>query len=164
MSPAQNLSERTTYSEARQALRRPEFFKSQRWYGQKSRSNRVGACEEILIFERKFLAKMQTIGIPMYSHCVMRTRVEQAAIFAAGHSKAKPGFSPHQYGYAVDIVHSVFGWNMPDGDRGKCWQLIGAIGKEVAAAASIDIEWGGDWDFYDPAHWQIKNWRELAGV
>ena len=61
------------------------------------------------------------------------------------------------YSAAVDIIHATRGWNLTK----KEWDVVGAIGKELARKRNIDIEWGGDWKFYDPAHWQIKSWKTL---
>jgi len=65
---------------------------------------------------------------------------------------------------AVDIIHATRGWNL----TAKEWQVVGAIGHEIARKRNIDMEWGGDWDghdgrpnFYDPAHWQLKSWKTL---
>jgi hypothetical protein len=64
----------------------------------------------------------------------------------------------------VDIIHASRAWNLTK----KEWDVLGSIGKEIARKRNLKMEWGGDWDgregrpkFYDPAHWQIKNWRDL---
>ena len=44
------------------------------------------------------------------------------------------------------------------------WKLLAHIGKEVIAQKGLAISsmaWGGDWTFYDPAHWQIENWKAI---
>ena len=155
-----------SYSQARQALLRPGFFETRTWKNQKDRADRVGAHPDILLFEKRFVSAMKAIGIPMFAHCVMRTNEEQQRLYNKGVSKALPGLSPHQHGLAVDIIHSTLAWNLPkppgDTSAKKCWELIGVMGKEVAQANSIDIEWGGDWKFWDPAHWQIRNWQDFA--
>nr|QJB21440.1 MAG: hypothetical protein [Microvirus sp.] len=104
---------------------------------------------------------MRKVGVPMYAHSVWRTPEEQQARYVAGHSKAKAGQSPHQYGLAVDLIHGIRGWDMPD----DSWRMIGHIGKEVAAQNGVPIVWGGDFkSLYDPAHWELKGWRDLAGL
>ncbi|MGV0876666.1 M15 family metallopeptidase [Martelella sp. FLE1502] len=154
-----------TYSQARQALRRPDYFATQKWMDQKLRADRVGASLEILEFERAFVRRLQRVGIPFFAHCVMRSEQEQLERFRAGRSKAPPGKSPHQHGYAVDLIHSVYGWELPRGpdepDVSRAWQLVGALGKEAAKAAEVDVTWGGDWG-WDAAHWEITGWRKLV--
>lgn len=76
-------------------------------------------------------------------------------LFRKGNSKAKWGSSPHNCGMAVDLVHGVYAWEIPK----LCWSMLGHIGKEVAAQQGVKITWGGDWDFYDPAHWELSDWK-----
>lgn len=158
----------STFSDARAAMRRPEFFKLQKWRDLKLVADRAGAHPDILQFEKSFVSKLESIGIPFYAHCVMRSRETQLKLWKAGRSKAKPGLSPHQYGYAVDLVHCVFNWELPkspaDPRAEKAWKIIGALGYEVGRSIGVDIEWGGDWKFYDPAHWQLRDWKRLADV
>lgn len=120
------------------------------------RANRVGAHPEILEFERVFIMRMRKLGVPLFAHCVMRGMAEQQRVFETGHSKAKWGNSPHNYGCAVDIVHGTLAWQMPR----KSWEIIGHMGKETAASIGVKVEWGGDFkSLWDPAHWQLHNWR-----
>lgn len=158
-----------TYALARASMVRKDFFGTAKYYEQKTRADRSSVDPGILLFERRFLAKMKSIGIPMFAHCVVRSVEEQDKLFAGGFSRARGGDSPHQYGLAIDLIHSTMGWDLPHDPAkpvttNKCWEMIGVIGKEVAATAEIPIEWGGDWDFWDPAHWQIADWRRLAGL
>jgi hypothetical protein len=99
------------------------------------------------------------MGIPMFGHNMVRTSAQQTELFVKGVSKAKAGKSPHNYGCAVDIVHSRKAWNLTK----KEWGLIGHIGKDIAARNNIKIVWGGDWNFYDPAHWELKDWKAMKG-
>jgi len=63
----------------------------------------------------------------------------------------------------VDIVHGVFAWELTPQE----WQLLGKIGKQVAwrlnqalpKERQFFVDWGGDWKFYDPAHWEIRGWQ-----
>lgn len=157
---AESSQKADTYSQARQALLRPDYFATQKWMDQKLRADRVGASLEILEFERAFVRRLQRAGIPFFAHCVMRSGEDQDKLFRAYRSRARAGESPHQHGYAVDLIHSVYGWNLPDK---KCWALIGELGKEVAKSIQLEIEWGGDWVFFDPAHWQVAGWKDRIG-
>jgi hypothetical protein len=56
---------------------------------------------------------------------------------------------------AVDIIHATRAWNLSK----KEWDCIGAIGKEIARKRNIKLDWGGEWNFYDPAHWEIDEWQ-----
>lgn len=83
----------------------------------------------------------------------------QNRLYDEGVTKARAGNSPHNYGLAVDIVHGTKAWKIDDLE----WTMLGQIGKEAARKANVKIEWGGDWSFYDPAHWQLKDWAKTIG-
>lgn len=117
-----------------------------------------GAHPDILEFRRCFIDEMaKTHGVPMWAHNMVRTSAEQEKLFARRVTKARGGESPHNWGCAVDIVHSTRLWEL---DK-RSWTMLGAIGKEVAKRKGIAITWGGDWRFYDPAHWEITDWEQI---
>ena len=64
-----------------------------------------------------------------------------------------PGFSFHNYGFAVDVCEFVNGkpyWNSSN------WNLIGELGKEQG------LVWGGDWKtLVDKPHFQLTI-KEIA--
>lgn len=96
--------------------------------------------------------------VPIFAHSIVRGQKEQEAAFAGGFSNARFGKSPHNYGCAVDLIHGVKAWQL---DK-KSWEIIGHIGKELAKSKGIKIVWGGDFkSLYDPAHWELENWREI---
>lgn len=133
------------------------FLASQRWQEQQWRASREGAHPVILDFEKLLIRRMGRLGVPMFASEVIRTPERQEDLYALGTTKARAGQSPHQYGCAADIVHSVHGWDLDQ----KAWALIGHVGKELAAQRGLKVIWGGDWNFYDPAHWELKEWREV---
>lgn len=135
-----------------------EFLASQRYQEQQWRALEKGAHPDILEFKRVFIRRMAKLGVPMFASEVVRSPERQNDLYALGNSRAKGGQSPHQFGCAVDIVHSVKGWSMEP----KAWALIGHVGKELITQKGLQVEslaWGGDWGFYDPAHWQIADWK-----
>lgn len=134
------------------------FLASERYKGQQTRAIRAGAHPDLLEFERVLVKRMAKLGIPMFAHCVMRDGEEQNLLFVTGRSKARAGQSPHQYGLAVDVVHGVKAWDLTR----KQWDIVGHVGKEVAAQLGVKVEWGGDWKFYDPAHWELADWRDIG--
>lgn len=148
------------YFAAMAAVRKPLFLKTPKYQEQQGRAIRDGAHPDILEFERRLVKRLASIGVPVYAHCVIRTEDEQRALVRLGNSKDSPddGLWPHQ-GYAVDIVHGVLAWDMPK----HCWDLIGHMGKEISVQASIPVVWGGDFkSFWDPAHWELKGWKQMA--
>lgn len=116
----------------------------------------TGVHPELLQFSKAFLADLKARGWPFYAHEYLRDRKAQDDAFKRGVSKAKFGQSAHNYGMAVDIVHYGRFWLLDP----KEWALLGLIGKDVAKRRNIKITWGGDWKFYDPAHWELTDWKE----
>lgn len=155
-----------TYREARRAMIDAEFLRSEKWQEQQWRAMRIGAHPQIIDFTRYMIAKFKKLNIPLFASEIVRTHERQAALYADGFSKAQGAKAPHPYGCAVDIVHSIHGWTLTK----KQWELMGELGKEVARQRGSAIVWGGDWPpiidrvGWDPAHWQLKAWRqEMSG-
>lgn len=146
-----------TYGDALRGIIDRGFLGSRKWQEQQWRANREGIHPDIREFETLLVRRMAKIGVPMFAAEVVRTPERQNELYALGNSKAKAGQSPHQFGLAADIVHSVKGWNL---DR-KAWALIGHVGKELAQQRGLKITWGGDWEFYDPAHWEVTFWKQV---
>lgn len=153
--------EEVGYSEALRRLVDREFLKGARHRAQHQRANRVGASPEILQFERAFIAKFNKLGIPMFAHSVVRDASEQTRLYVTGRSLAKAGKSPHNHGFAVDLIHGVHAWQIPR----AAWDIVGHVGLEVAYQCGLKLTWGGKWEsFYDPAHWELSDWRSRVTV
>ncbi|TNE66278.1 MAG: hypothetical protein EP336_10400 [Rhodobacteraceae bacterium] len=144
------------YIAAAQSLSAPLVMKETRTLEKiRQGENFEGVHPQIVDFYRAFQKELKRRNIPFYAFEFKRSLQRQARLLKAGVTKARPGQSPHQYGLAVDLVSVTDHWGLTK----KQWAVIGAIGKEVARKRGCDIEWGGDWSFYDPAHWQLANWR-----
>lgn len=163
----------TTYQTALRQLMNKPFLRTPKYREQQTRARREGANPLLLEFEAALVNDFKRRGIPMFAHNIVRTADEQDALFRQGVTNAKGHRSPHNYGMAVDVIHSVKAWGL---DR-RSWAIIGHVGNEVAARLGIDIRWGGDWNdngvpvwldrqesLWDPAHWELADWRTLAGV
>lgn len=152
------MVENPTYDDALRSIVNRPFLASSEWQRQQWRANRTTAHERIVEFERVFVARLAKLGVPAYCHCMIRTAAEQQALYDLGKSKDSPadGLWPHRR-HAIDVVHSVKHWNMTR----KEFAIFGHVGKEVAAALGIKVTWGGDWNFYDPAHWELQGWKKL---
>lgn len=147
---------------ALEAMRNPGFIKSPKYQQQQTRAYTVGADPLICEFADKVVRAGAKLGIPLYPHCIVRTYDEQAAAYARGVSKVNPAKQhwPHK-AWAVDIVHGTLQW-MDKPEIPHAWDIIGHIGFNVAQSMQIDIEWGGTWKFYDPAHFELRDWRDRA--
>ena len=144
-----------SYIEAAQSLTDWEAFKDA---GVKSRlqSTEFEGLNPLLSdFLRAFLKELHRRGIPMYCFETVRSVERQAMLKEQGVSLAGPGESPHQDGLAFDLVSATKYWGLTN----KQWEVIGAIGFEVARKRGVEVDWGGNWGFYDPAHWQLTGWR-----
>lgn len=137
------------------------FTFSPTYSDQQRRADRTGAREELLEFERKLIKRAFKLGIPLFAHCVVRGATTQDRLYRQGFSKAKAGHSPHNYGCAVDLVHGTKAWALTQ----KQWLILGHLGHEVARQIGVKIAWGGDWKEpgqllgWDPAHWELADWR-----
>lgn len=136
------------------------FLATVRYQNQQWRATRTGAHVKILDFERAFIKRAKKLGVPLFAHNMVRTPDEQKRLFVQGHSKisGSAGPGPHMVGCAVDIVHGTRAWDLGRNE----WAILGHIGKEEARRIGVKIRWGGDWSFYDPAHWELENWRDIA--
>jgi hypothetical protein len=147
-----------TYGQELRSMQDRSFCLSERFKLQQTRAVRAGSHPDIVEFERRLVARLKKLGVPMFAHAFKRDGHDQDMLFVRGLSKARAGESPHNYGLAVDIVHGTKAWDLTR----KQWELIGHLGHEVARQLGVKVEWGGDWKFYDPAHWEIANWRDIG--
>lgn len=140
------------------ALENRAFLQSPDYRDQQLRADQVGAHPIIREFSRLFIRRMaRRFGVPMFAHNMVRDAATQRALYVQGVTKAPAGASPHNFGCAVDIVHSRLAWGLAE----QSWTMLGHIGKELAHQNGWKLVWGGDWKFYDPAHWELADWREL---
>lgn len=147
-----------THQAAAQALAAPDLVKSKRFLEREWEIDRSLLNPQMRDFADALMRDLKRRGIPLFIHCGLRSDSEQNRLYAAGRSKARAGQSAHNYGCAIDVIHLTKGWELTQ----KEWAIIGLIGKEVARKRCLKITWGGDWNFYDPAHWEFTNWRALA--
>lgn len=148
------------YPMALEAMRNPEFLKTPKYQEQQTRAVTDGADIRILEFAHKLVRKAASLGIPLFPVCMVRSYDDQASAYARGVSNDSPqdGLWPHM-GFAVDIIHGTLGY-MDKPRIAQAWTIIGHLGKEVANSMDLKVSWGGDWKFFDPAHWEIADWKE----
>lgn len=142
------------YADAAEGMRRREYFAAERHKAQVMFTE-SGLDARLVKFARAFIETAHAHKIPLRVFCGYRSPEQQLVYYQRGTSKARPGQSPHNYGLAVDIIHVTEAWNLTN----EQWKLMGVLGFEVARRQNLKLEWGGDWEFYDPAHWEIKGWK-----
>lgn len=151
------------HSHVQMYQRGPDFFTSEYMLKQLNRADYRGAPPQLRLFVWKYLRALRARGLPFYVHTCYRSPEEQLKLYNQGNSQLTEG--AHQRSCAVDIVSSIDHWQVPK----ELWQYVGTLGQSVADGLflgngldgkPLKIEWGGAWqDFYDPAHWQLHDWR-----
>lgn len=136
-----------------------ETINSARFLERRSRADGAAAHPLIDRFARELCEACWRRGWPMYAVEFVRSKERQNYLEGIGRSKARFGSSPHNFGLAVDIVHYGRGWGLTEQE----WALVGLLGKEVGRRLNVHVDWGGDWKFYDPAHWQLSDWKKRRG-
>lgn len=150
-----------TYQSAAVSLRDPEALRRASVISRMDGFVWTHADPLIKQFAQKLQNELRSQQVPMIVSECYRSRSDQQKALAAGRSRAKPGLSPHQYGLAVDVVHAVRGWELTR----KEWGIVGALGKEQARRMGLKVTWGGDFkSLYDPAHWELEDWKNRALV
>lgn len=105
---------------------------------------------------KTLLALAEKAGLEADVFQGFRSVEEQNELFAQGRTKpgkivtkARGGYSWHNFGIAVDIVFKKGGkWSWSEEHN---WPLLGDLGK------GIGLDWGGDWKrFRDRPHFQWK--------
>lgn len=136
---------------------RPEYFTSNEALHQHERADWQQTHPDIQAFTGHLIYYYRKRDIPMFAHSAFRTEQEQRDLFFKGRTTTRYPRASHCQGCAVDIVHARLFW---DGIHPAEWAAFGVIGKMIAEKLNIKIVWGGDWsEPYDPAHWELANWR-----
>mgnify|MGYP001441166874 FL=1 len=145
-----------THVEAARSLAEPNASK-QLWVKiLQTENDYVGVDPEIVEFWKAFSKAMKRRNIPIRAFEFLRSPERQQELYNKGRSKVQFDGS-HQHGKACDIIHATRAWQLSK----KEWDCIGSVGKEIARKRNIKITWGGDWiSIYDPAHWELKDWRK----
>lgn len=66
------------------AIMARDYLLSERYQEQQWRADRKAADPRILLFEQKFLSRMDKLGVPMFAHTVVRSLAEQTQRFVQG--------------------------------------------------------------------------------
>lgn len=131
----------------------------------KSAARLAGLHEVVKLAAGKLIERCYHRGVYIRITQGLRTMAEQEALYAQGRTKpgavvtnAKPGYSFHNFGVAIDFALLLpdgksVSWDMSiDGDRDKTadWHEV------VAEAKALGFEWGGDWrSFKDYPHLEM---------
>lgn len=150
--------------QAPERLAVPSFLLSTGHLSQHERANWHGVDPRLMYWAALFVEYARKQGVPLYVHTALRDKAAQEAVRRAGHSKAPFGRSAHNIGEAVDVVHGLYHWDMTRQE----WALLHVLGlralervnARLRAKDKLHLTWGGDFkSLYDPAHWEISDYR-----
>lgn len=150
--------------EALERLRAPGFMRTNAFLAQWDLVDWQHVDPRLMMWAAMLIEQARLWGIPLYVHSAFRTEAEQADMILRKVSRTPYPRSAHNIGEAVDIVHGVFHWNMSPRE----WQALHVLGLRcldrlnagVKAADRLQLTWGGHFtSLYDPAHWEIADYR-----
>lgn len=144
-------------------LTAPSHFKTAAWLRQCERADWAHCDPRLAVWSSMVIHMALKRQIPLYVHAALRDKATQDAHKKNGTSKVAYPNSAHNIGEAVDIVHGVLHWDMTPQE----WRLIGVLGRlaldrlnaSLKKENKLALNWGGDWKFYDPAHWEVADYR-----
>ena len=152
-------------NDAVRAYQRPrDFFNSEYQLGLHERADWAYCSPQLRIFTWRFMRALRKRGLPFYVHTCYRDPRLQKKLASEGYSTLTNG--AHQRSAAVDIVSSIDHWEIPD----ALWNYVGTLGEAISRDTylgtgldkkPLKIEWGGRWSFYDPAHFQLSDWKHV---
>jgi peptidoglycan LD-endopeptidase CwlK len=120
-----------------------------KWLQERSNKALDSLLPEVKVKMQAFLEAVWAKGYAFAAISGTRTFQEQDALYAQGGvTKARGGYSNHNFGLAVDL--GLFdGHNyIPES---KSYAAIAPIGR------AMGLSWGGDWrSFQDEPHWQLR--------
>jgi hypothetical protein len=129
--------------------------------GNASTDNKLASLHSLVQDDMKSLILMSKyrFGIDLRVTDGFRTVAEQDKLYAKGRTapgsivtKARGGYSNHNFGLAIDVVpfeNGKLNWDTQN------YPLIGKIG------ISRGLEWGGNWNFVDKPHFENQHGKTL---
>ena len=150
--------------EALARLRAPAHFASNAYLRQQERADWAHADPRLMFWSAHFCEALRRRHIPVYVHTALRGRNEQDNLVTLGRSKARYPSSAHNIGEAVDIVHGTNHWDLTRTE----WAVLEVLGRlslakvnaYLPAARKLRLVWGGSFkSLYDPAHWEVEDFR-----
>ena len=156
--------------DAPKRLAAPHFLTSEVYARQGMRADWQHVPANLQRWAAMLVNTARTKGVPLYIHCAFRTEAEQAQLRKRGVSKVGYPRSAHNIGEAVDIVHSLYHWELTPSE----WSYIHHLGQDclrrlnaaLPKAQRLHLNWGGndgtsqDTFKWDPAHWEVTDYRE----
>lgn len=149
---------------APERLKAPLHFKNEAYMRQVRRADWSFCDVRLLVWAAQFQLMAKERDIPLYVHTALRSKALQNELRRKGMSKAKYPLSAHNIGEAVDVVHGTYHWDLNKAE----WDLLHVLGRlaldrvnsRLPAGDKLSLTWGGHFKtLYDPAHWEISDYR-----
>ena len=101
-----------------------------------------------------FTRAEKELGLTLYATSGYRTYAEQVILHNQNSSNALPGYSSHNFGFAIDLnVRKNGKAILLKASSNEAWKKSGI----VDLAKSIGIDWVGDYgSYHDPVHFFLK--------
>lgn len=145
------------------------YFTLEPFLSQSQRADWAHVDIRLMRWAALFIEYARKRGIPLYAHTALRGEAEQNRVNHLGHSKAEYPLSAHNIGEGVDIVHSVYHWELTPQE----WRFLAILAQAalrrinttLPKAEQLSLNWGGDDGTpsdkfrWDPAHWEISDFR-----
>ena len=149
---------------APQRLKAPLHFKTEAYQRQVRRADWSFCDVRLVVWAAQFQMMAKSREIPLYVHAALRSKSVQDRAVRERTSKAKYPYSAHNIGEAVDIVHGTYHWDLNKAE----WDVLHVLGRlsldrinsRLKSADKLALTWGGHFKtLYDPAHWEISDYR-----
>lgn len=155
--------------EAPRRLQAPLFILTEPSLRQWDKADWQYVDERLLRWSAVFTELARKRGVPLYTQCAFRGEAEQDNAVLNGNSKTRYPRSAHNIGEAVDIVHGVYHWTLTKEE----WSFLHVLGLRALDLVNaglkkpeqLQLNWGGDDGSpsdrfrWDPAHWEITDYR-----
>lgn len=139
-----------SWKQALSYMKKPGFIKSGRFRAQLWHAKREGMNEGVLRFADRMMKRAILLGIPLYAGTMFVPEYVQARLYVTGESMQGPGESPFNHGEAVELLHGVYGRDMP----WTCWQLLNELAESCMVTEGVELVWGHD---EAPWLWRLPN-------
>lgn len=125
-------------------------------FGKRSATNLAQADEDLQRLMHEAIKHTDFTVIQGY-----RSPADQQKAYDEGHSKAKPGQSPHNFlpALAVDVIPYPEGFQATQAR----WDELGAVILDCAKRLKIGVTWGKTFKtLVDQPHFELTDWRDRA--
>lgn len=103
---------------------------------------------------RRFIREIENkTGFKVQITSLYRTPEHQARLYAEDNRNARPYYSMHNYGLAIDMILSKDGTEIRKATPREAWERTGV----PAIANKYGLIWGADFaGYYDPVHFDVS--------